>query len=403
MIGEIEILSLEDDLYESDSIIRSTLGNLERVGSFAGTMIEVASHENRVPSLEKRFVEWFDTASQIDFIVLVERGKVQPLAIRGSAEEQGRLTSRLQKWFTQNPGKMGNSGFMGVEGQTYLAQVVAFGERSDGNLLLIGIGAESSLFPRIENILNAKLALVEVKPQPDNSNRAAEVPPQPKDSAISQEKVFPGLVPGKSYRLSLTLEGGLFESLRTRLVWFPALFLTVLILSALFGAAWATHIVLRPLGILNRTMLKISGPESYGIRAQVESRDEIGELAGVFNHLMERLEEAQTQLKAAQHREVEIGKLKTLKATVVTLAHQINNPLAALLGKCELLLLDQKEPGPQKRSLEVIRDMALRITEVIRKLQSIQAVETTVYLRDQDMVRIEDDEKQVLYALEEQP
>ncbi len=100
--------------------------------------------------------------------------------------------------------------------------------------------------------------------------------------------------------------------------------------------------------------------------------------------------------------EIEIGKLQTLKATVVTLAHQINNPLAALLGKCELLLLDQSESSPQKHSLEVIRDMALRITEVIRKLQSLQAVETTIYLRDQDMVSIEEDEKQALFALEEQ-
>ncbi len=402
MIEEIQTRSLEDDLYEVDAIIRNRLSSLDKVGAYVQASMNPGSSSLLDFEKEIQFEKWFETVSRIDFIVQIEKGVVHPIAIRGATEEQSRLKLHLQEWYAMHSGRMGYSGFMKVNGAIYLAQSVQLKNTPDPGMLFIGVAVETSLFPGIEQVLNDKLVLVEDDARQEATKLSATIQPQSTAEGISLEKQFPGLVSGSSYRLRLTQEGGLFDSLQTRLVWFPALFLTAIILSALFGAAWATHIVLRPLGVLNRTMLRITGPESYGIRARVVSHDEIGELAGVFNHLMERLEEAQLQLKAAQHREIEIGKLQTLKATVVTLAHQINNPLAALLGKCELLLLDQSESSPQKHSLEVIRDMALRITEVIRKLQSLQAVETTIYLRDQDMVSIEEDEKHALFALEEQ-
>jgi signal transduction histidine kinase len=51
-----------------------------------------------------------------------------------------------------------------------------------------------------------------------------------------------------------------------------------------------------------------------------------------------------------------------------TLAHEINNPLFAILGLTELLLAEADEGSRLRRRLELIHDSALEIKEIVRSV-----------------------------------
>jgi signal transduction histidine kinase len=51
------------------------------------------------------------------------------------------------------------------------------------------------------------------------------------------------------------------------------------------------------------------------------------------------------------------------------LAHEINNPLFAILGLTELLLAEAQEDSRARHRLELIHDSALEIKEIVRLAQ----------------------------------
>jgi signal transduction histidine kinase len=120
--------------------------------------------------------------------------------------------------------------------------------------------------------------------------------------------------------------------------------------------------------------------------------DEIGRLAAGFNRLMARLEAAQMEIEAAEAQKIEAERLETIHAMVVTLAHEINNPLTYILGEADLMLMDDELSDEDRRRAELIRDMSLRISGVIQKLQDLQKAELVTYLDWQKMLRIGDDD-----------
>jgi len=67
------------------------------------------------------------------------------------------------------------------------------------------------------------------------------------------------------------------------------------------------------------------------------------------------------------------------------IAHEVNNPLAGLLGQTQLLLLQEAPESPRRKKLESIEAQALRIREIVQRLQHSaegpQAAQTPVDLR----------------------
>jgi signal transduction histidine kinase len=100
----------------------------------------------------------------------------------------------------------------------------------------------------------------------------------------------------------------------------------------------------------------------YGTRAEVSSNDEVGELARAFNHLSSRLKENQSEiqrqrseieafnqelqarvdaatsdLREAQEQLVRSGQLAAVAQLGAGMAHELNNPLMAILGLTQVL------------------------------------------------------------------
>lgn len=95
------------------------------------------------------------------------------------------------------------------------------------------------------------------------------------------------------------------------------------------------------------------------------------------------LQRAKRELKEAQERLIDAGKLMAVRELAVSVNHAINNPLSVITGNVEYLLyvnkgLDQKVV----KRLDVIASEALRIAEYNRRLLEIQTLVTESYLKD---------------------
>jgi signal transduction histidine kinase len=66
------------------------------------------------------------------------------------------------------------------------------------------------------------------------------------------------------------------------------------------------------------------------------------------------------------------AKLNAAASLVARVRHEINNPLAALLGQAQLLLRDPELNDKQRRRAETIESQAKRIEEIVGELRSIQ-------------------------------
>jgi signal transduction histidine kinase len=65
------------------------------------------------------------------------------------------------------------------------------------------------------------------------------------------------------------------------------------------------------------------------------------------------------------------AKLTEAAALVARVRHEINNPLAALLGQAQLLLREELSDRTRKRA-ETIESQAKRIQEIVGELRDIQ-------------------------------
>lgn len=73
-------------------------------------------------------------------------------------------------------------------------------------------------------------------------------------------------------------------------------------------------------------------------------------------------------------------RLSAIGETTLSLQHEINNPLSALLGNAELMLMEMREKGEQNELLSVIHEQALRIADVVRRLRRLQDPESVDYV-----------------------
>jgi signal transduction histidine kinase len=78
----------------------------------------------------------------------------------------------------------------------------------------------------------------------------------------------------------------------------------------------------------------------------------------------------------------------------VTINHEINNPLTAILGNAQLLLMAKDKLPPDIVSkLETIERSAVRIRETTSKLMSIIEPVTSSYVSGLEMIDIEKSKK----------
>ena len=88
-------------------------------------------------------------------------------------------------------------------------------------------------------------------------------------------------------------------------------------------------------------------------------------------------------------------RLKAIRETAATVNHEINNPLTAVLGNVQLLLMKEDElSGDFIRKLKVVEESALRIRDVTQKLMNLTNDSVTEYIPGSQMIDLYDPDKE---------
>jgi two-component system NtrC family sensor kinase len=156
------------------------------------------------------------------------------------------------------------------------------------------------------------------------------------------------------------------------------LLVSVSLCAILFGVAviwFLINKVTQPLREL-RDSAEAVGRGDFSRRVAVHSRDECGELADAFNQMTENVQQSRAQLektvetlKTTQHQLIQSEKLSAVGEFVAGVAHELNNPLAAVMGFAELLR-DAGMDSQYKRQLDLIYKAAQRCQKIVQSLLS---------------------------------
>lgn len=72
----------------------------------------------------------------------------------------------------------------------------------------------------------------------------------------------------------------------------------------------------------------------------------------------------------------------------LALQHEINNPLSALLGNAELMIMELADKGEKNEMLTVIHEQGLRIADVVRRLRRLKNPESVDYVGGSRMINL---------------
>lgn len=95
------------------------------------------------------------------------------------------------------------------------------------------------------------------------------------------------------------------------------------------------------------------------------------ENARLYEHMEEEVKQRTEQLVLTQKQLVQAEKLATVGTLAGGVAHEINNPLTAILTNVQMLLIDEDKFDPEtKESLQLIEDATKRCRNIVQKLMA---------------------------------
>jgi signal transduction histidine kinase len=129
---------------------------------------------------------------------------------------------------------------------------------------------------------------------------------------------------------------------------------------------------------------------NFGFRLQMSSPDEFGRLSSTFNHmgaeiekreseiqawnreLLQRVEDRTRELKELQNELLQSKKIAAVSSMGAGIAHEINNPLTAVLGLTQVLLAQNSGEDPEMlETLESIEREAQRIKGIVQNMLAL--------------------------------
>jgi two-component system NtrC family sensor kinase len=152
---------------------------------------------------------------------------------------------------------------------------------------------------------------------------------------------------------------------------------TVVLFSSLIAAGMVFGFVMtwlfarwlvRPIRELAGGMSRVAEGD-FGYKVRIESADELGRLARAFNRMVAAVKDRDHKLRemtedrlSAVEKQVSVGRL------AAGVAHEINNPLTAILSLSSLMLKKAGPDDPQREDLEIIVAETTRCREIVKGL-----------------------------------
>ena len=149
----------------------------------------------------------------------------------------------------------------------------------------------------------------------------------------------------------------------------------------IFGSFLLSRVLVKPIKDLVRLTQRISDGD-FSQKIEATSKNEIGQLIGSFNRMIERLKENQEslenyleslestnkKLKQAQEELIRTEKLASIGRFAAGVAHEVGNPLGAILGYTSILQKEGLDREESKDYLKRIVKEIERINRIVREL-----------------------------------
>ena len=139
----------------------------------------------------------------------------------------------------------------------------------------------------------------------------------------------------------------------------------------LFLVRW----IVQPLEQLEKVVSTVRRTKDYSLRVDHKSNDEIGRLAAGFNDMLSELSASRERESADQLELARASRLTTMGAMTASIAHEINQPLAAIAANANagLRWLARSSPDIEEvhAALKRINTDAHRAGEIIQSVRSI--------------------------------
>jgi two-component system NtrC family sensor kinase len=149
----------------------------------------------------------------------------------------------------------------------------------------------------------------------------------------------------------------------------------------IFGSFLLSRVLVKPIKDLVGLTQKISAG-NFSEKIEVTNKNEIGQLIDSFNRMTEKLKENQgslrnyldslestnKQLKQAQEGLIRTEKLASIGRFAAGVAHEVGNPLGAILGYASILQKEGVTPEESKDYLKRVEREIERINKIVREL-----------------------------------
>lgn len=231
------------------------------------------------------------------------------------------------------------------------------------------------------------------------------------------KRVVGAFAPAAPYHLGITSERPLSQALEpvSRMGFATLYWVSISGFLAALVAAWLGRNLSRRISDLADAARNVSQGR-LDTQLQVRTRDELGDLAKAFNamttsldaarqeilrqtreiknwnrNLEIRVEEKTEQLQQAQDLLLRSRSLAAIGVLGSGVAHEINNPLAGVLGLSQLVLADMTDDHPWRPMLKDIEDQALRIRHIVSNLLRLSQRQAGEDFHPVDLARVVDD------------
>ncbi len=131
--------------------------------------------------------------------------------------------------------------------------------------------------------------------------------------------------------------------------------------------------IVKPLERLEAVAGTVRETKDYGLRATEESNDEIGRLAAAFNAMLSELSLARARETSEQAELARVSRLTTVGAMTASIAHEVNQPLAAIVANSNAALRWLAKPDIEEAQAalkRIVKD-GHRASEVVGSVRAI--------------------------------